>query len=566
VVFEGLDRGRIVVVDPSVAARWYLDESEARNLVSGIALAFEPADGFQPRSRMHLALDMLSPVLTLDRRTHVLVAIAAIALTGLTVLSGTEWLWSLVLGDPRQSLATASVLQRAAILAGVLTSCMVALVSVIDGSVGSQVSRNLARLAGAPKTDGRAQVVPPTSAYSGYYFVGIDPRASDSFPELSWIILLSSALIGAAFTSWSAGGSVTVLLAAFTAALVVSLIAAGLVSRAAARRRDWRVLITRIASCVHLLACLIIWGTALRTETWGTAFLTWVASPSDQRVIVPYVILAVASYRFGVVANRGSRWLTMYKQLWERLPNEPSRLPGSAPVTASPTVVGIGPSRRGPLLAVRNVTLRLGDKRDHVLSQLELELGEGEMVAVVGPAGAGKTTLAKALLGRFHAQPGAILLEGRSVHEYRQEERDRLVRGIAQGDWIPDSTISRILRADNGMTLSDVRALCEQLGFDEEFAGLPLGYDTPVHSDGDTLSRGQRQMLLLAQVVASGSRVLVLDDPVSSLDDAAARRVLEALATLRAAVVLATASESAVRDLDCRVIHLNQVASSAHAS
>jgi len=160
------------------------------------------------------------------------------------------------------------------------------------------------------------------------------------------------------------------------------------------------------------------------------------------------------------------------------------------------------------------------------------------------------------------ASSGTILYRGRSLHEYRQFERERLVRATLQGDRLPESTISRILRTYNrDMSPNEMRAVCARLGFDDEFSALPLGYDTPVFFDGDTLSRGQRQMLILAQVVASGACVLALDDPVNSLDEDAGRRVLAGLASLPAAVVITMASPSLLHDLDFKLIHLDDISS-----
>jgi ABC-type bacteriocin/lantibiotic exporter with double-glycine peptidase domain len=134
------------------------------------------------------------------------------------------------------------------------------------------------------------------------------------------------------------------------------------------------------------------------------------------------------------------------------------------------------------------------------------------------------------------------------------------VYGMTQGESLPDNTIGRIIRAYNSdLSLSQMRALCARLGFDDEFSRLPLGYDTPVSFDGNTLSRSQRQMLSLARAVGSGARILALDDPVNALGDAAARRVLEGLATLPSAVVITMASESALSDLDFRVVHMGGV-------
>lgn len=562
VVFEGLTRGRIVIVDPSVGERWYLYEEEARNQFSGTAIAFEPAAEFEPRSRARLLLRALRPVLTLDWRTSALVAFAAIALSTLSLVLGTDWFWPSVLDDVRRFLPALPVLDRMVVIAGGLVLCVMPLMGLVDASIGGQLHARLARLEREPTTEERERRTARHAAGDVlHYFAPIDPLTTATLPAPSTVILTAAALLGAAYASWSAGGSVAILLAAFSASLIASVIAAHLTSRSVPRSAPRsRALTVYVVSCAYVLVWLTIWliafrlGGTIRDSQSGAPF------PRGMHALVPPVLLALATFRIGGVVTQGRQWLGMYERLWEGLPEARSR--ADVNVSSVTELDGSSPTPlpHAPLLALRGVTLRHGDKRDRLLSRLELDLNEGEHVAIIGSTAAGKTTLIRAIIGDASASAGTILYCGRPLSEYPQSDRERLVHGMVQGDRLPDSTISRILRTGNrDISLSQMQAVCAQLGFDEEFSGLPLGYDTPVVFDGDTLSRGQRQLLMLARVVASGARLLALDDPVNSLDDERARRVLAGLATLPSAVVITMASASALCDLDFRVVHLDEV-------
>lgn len=564
VVFEGWARERIVVVDPSAGERWYLDESEARDMLSGSAIAFEPAAGFERRSRYRLLWRAISPLLAFDRASAV-VASAAMLLTALTLALGTDWLWATTLGALHRILPGLTPFERTALLVSVLSLCVLPVLGLVDTVVRSQVSARLERLgAGAPADGHDVAQQPPTE--SGHRFAAIDPRTSPVFPELSRIVLAASALLGAVYTSWSSQGSVPILLAAFSASLAVSVITAHLAPPTMGQRVSRRDVLATSVSWGRALASVAIWLGAFHLDGAMGGLQSGLPLPRGMPAVAPPLLLALATFRLGDVIPPAVRWLAIYEHRWGGFPERSSRsgidcsrtLSVARPRTSSP---------RAPLLLMTGVTFKFGDSRDRLLSELDFELGDGEHVAFVGPAAVGKTTLIRAILGSVRPSGGTIHYCGRSLIEHPPRERMRLVHGMTQGESLPDNTIGRIIRAYNSdLSSSQMRALCARLGFDDEFSRLPLGYDTPVSFDGNTLSRGQRQMLSLARAVASGARILALDDPVNALDDAAARRVLEGLATLSSAVVITMASESALSDVDVRVVYMRGVRPAAEES
>ena len=560
VVFEGWSQGRFVVVDPSARERWYLDENEAREMFSGTAIAFEPATGFERRGRYRLLWRAVSPLLAFDARTFAVVASVGICLTALTMVQATSWFWADGLGALHRLLPVLTVLERLVLLVSVLSLCTLPLLSLVDASVRSYVGARLTRF-GASASAEVHHAAPQVPTASESYFAAIDPQMTTGFPESSRFVLTASALVASVSASWSSGGSVPILLAAFATSVATSVVAAHVASRSAEQRMRGRSAGSEHAVwCAHALAATVIWLAAFHLDGTMAGAQSRILFPRGFHAIAPQLLLALATFRLGGAVVSGARWLAIYEHLWEALPDRSARpaIAGSriAPLLEPPPT----PSTHGPLLLMTGVTFQFGDSRDRLLSDLTFELSDGERIAFVGPAAVGKTTLIRAILGSVRPSAGMIHYCGRSLHEYPQRERMRLVHGTTQGESLPDNTIRRIIRDFNSdLSSSRMRTICAQLGVDDEFSRLPLGYDTPVSLDGSTLSRGQRQMLVLARAAAAEARLLALDDPVNALDDAVARRVLEGLATLPSAVVITLASESAVSGLDYRIIHLGRV-------
>jgi ATP-binding cassette, subfamily C, bacterial CydC len=171
--------------------------------------------------------------------------------------------------------------------------------------------------------------------------------------------------------------------------------------------------------------------------------------------------------------------------------------------------------------------------RAPALKNLDLDLPPGKRVGILGPSGAGKTTLLRLLLGTETPTEGQVTLDGHPLAEY--EDLSKVISGAEADAHVFHTTVrENLLIAKPGATDAELKEACETAGFDLEL-------DRETGPDGDALSGGQRQRLVLARAVLAAPRVLVLDEPVESLDpahgDAVLKRVLD---TAKGAVVLVT--------------------------
>jgi ABC-type multidrug transport system fused ATPase/permease subunit len=164
-------------------------------------------------------------------------------------------------------------------------------------------------------------------------------------------------------------------------------------------------------------------------------------------------------------------------------------------------------------------------------------------VAVVGRSGAGKTTLANALLRFTGIDSGALSLDGHDVRGYAQADVRGVVGLLAQDAHLFHTTIGanvRIARPD--ATDEEVTDACQQAGLTPWLATLGAGLATTVGSGGALVSGGERQRIALARALLAGRKVLVLDEPTANLDPETGRGVIDGLlgATHDETVVLIT--------------------------
>ena len=183
------------------------------------------------------------------------------------------------------------------------------------------------------------------------------------------------------------------------------------------------------------------------------------------------------------------------------------------------------------------VSFRYGDGADgaHALRAVDLEATPGEMVALVGPSGAGKTTLVHLLPRFYDAQEGRITIDGHDVTGVTvQSLRDAI--GIAlQTVFLFDTSIGEnIAYGSPHATQHEIEWAARVVQMHDFVQSLPLGYGTPVGEGGVRLSGGQKQRIALARVLLTDPRILILDEPTSSLDADTERRMQQALAEVRA--------------------------------
>ncbi|RPI10078.1 MAG: ATP-binding cassette domain-containing protein, partial [Actinobacteria bacterium] len=161
---------------------------------------------------------------------------------------------------------------------------------------------------------------------------------------------------------------------------------------------------------------------------------------------------------------------------------------------------------------------RYGPDGPWVLDGVDLDLSSGRRVALVGPSGAGKTTLAAALV-RFIEYTGSATLDGTELDALAAEDVRRVIGLVEQDPHIFDSTIRENLRlARTSASDADLRGALDRARLLDWVDTLPLGLDTPVGEHGARLSGGQRQRLALARALLADFPILVLDEPGEHLD------------------------------------------------
>jgi ABC-type multidrug transport system fused ATPase/permease subunit len=168
-----------------------------------------------------------------------------------------------------------------------------------------------------------------------------------------------------------------------------------------------------------------------------------------------------------------------------------------------------------------------------VLEDVDLEIRAGEVVALVGRTGSGKTTMADLLL-RFHEPTqGAILLDGVDLRRIKRRSLHELIAIVTQEPFLFEGSILDNIRyGRRDLTLKEVVDAARAANAHEFIEALPEGYETNVGEFGSQLSGGQRQRVTIARAILRDPQILIFDEATSSLDAKAERAVQEAIHNL----------------------------------
>jgi len=203
------------------------------------------------------------------------------------------------------------------------------------------------------------------------------------------------------------------------------------------------------------------------------------------------------------------------------------------PVIADPPAPALLPVRCD--LQVRNLCFSYGDGQLPALDGLTFDLPWGRQVAVVGPSGAGKSTLAHLLVRFWQYQQGEILLAGRDLRQYNQEELRCLMAVVSQHTYLFHATVrENLLLARPEATEAEMIRAAQQAQIHDFIRSLPQGYDTWIGEQGLRLSGGQRQRLAVARAILKDAPILILDEPTANLDALTERELMTALQALAA--------------------------------
>ena len=166
----------------------------------------------------------------------------------------------------------------------------------------------------------------------------------------------------------------------------------------------------------------------------------------------------------------------------------------------------------------RNVHFGYEDSDNIVINNFSAFARPGQKIAIVGPTGAGKTTMVN-LLMRFHEiQSGSILIDGIPISDMTREEVHSQFCMVLQDTWLFEGTIrENVVYCQEGVTDKEVERACEAVGLHHFIHTLPHGYDT-VLNDKVNLSAGQKQQITIARAMAKNASMLILDEATSSVD------------------------------------------------
>lgn len=164
-----------------------------------------------------------------------------------------------------------------------------------------------------------------------------------------------------------------------------------------------------------------------------------------------------------------------------------------------------------------------------VIHDFSAQAGAGKKIAIVGPTGAGKTTLVNLLMRFYELDGGEICIDGKSISDLTRENVHDLFCMVLQDTWLFEGTIrENIVYSKQGVTDQEVRAACKAVGLDHFIRTLPQGYDT-VLNDRANLSAGQKQLVTIARAMIENAPLLILDEATSSVDTRTEALVQEAM-------------------------------------
>ena len=210
---------------------------------------------------------------------------------------------------------------------------------------------------------------------------------------------------------------------------------------------------------------------------------------------------------------------------WSRLESLLAQVPAKPDAMSLPAPKGV--------LTVESLVAGAPGQQVPIVRGVQFALNRGEVLAVVGPSAAGKTTLARLLVGLWPAMGGKVRLDGVDIFSWDKSELGPYLGYLPQGVELLDGTLAENIARFGEVDMVQVEAAARLVGVHDLIMSLPEAYNSPVGRDGAMLSGGQRQRVGLARALYGKPVFVVLDEPNSSLDEAGDTALANAIATLK---------------------------------
>ena len=173
------------------------------------------------------------------------------------------------------------------------------------------------------------------------------------------------------------------------------------------------------------------------------------------------------------------------------------------------------------------------EKGKPILKNLSFQARSGALIAIVGPTGAGKTTLINLLMRFYDRDAGSIAVDGQEVDEITRASLRRAYSLVLQDTWLFSGTLyENIAYARPGASREEVEAAAKAAKIHHYIMSLPQGYDTVITDDGANISKGQKQLLTIARAMLVDARMLILDEATSNVDTRTEAQIQQAMRQL----------------------------------
>ena len=192
-----------------------------------------------------------------------------------------------------------------------------------------------------------------------------------------------------------------------------------------------------------------------------------------------------------------------------------------------------------------------------ILHDVSIHAPAGKTIAIVGPTGAGKTTVINLLMRFYDVDGGEICIDGKPIMKLRRADLRRAYTMVLQDTWLfHGSILENIVYGKEDATMEEVRAAAKAARIDSYIESLPNGYNTILSDDGVNISKGQRQLITIARAMLSDAPMLILDEATSNVDSRTEIKIQEAMAELmqgRTCFVIAHRL-STIQNADCILV------------
>lgn len=207
-------------------------------------------------------------------------------------------------------------------------------------------------------------------------------------------------------------------------------------------------------------------------------------------------------------------------------------------------------------IELNHVSFKYSRFSDETLADISLTIHPKEKVAIVGPSGSGKSTLLHVISGLYKTTSGTIKYDNLDINDLDIQELRKHLGIVLQNHNVFNGTIKENITMERGYSDNDVLRTLSLTGLNDLIAELPIGLNTHISEDGNNLSGGQSQKLSLARTIIANPAVLLLDEPISSLDNISETKIMRNLFNMESTVVVVAHRLSTIGNFD-KIIVLN---------